>query len=102
MVGSRSSGLRLPLNFVYLETMSAISTAGAGPNSRSAHSLVNSDTFSFGHLCGSRAKSRKNSMGNSIGLRSPTFTIQIRLASYWRARFICSHTLAMGFVFSHL
>ena len=44
----------------------------------------------------------KNWIGTSIGLMSPTFTIQMRVAPYLYARCICSQILAMGMVFSHL
>ena len=56
--------------------------ACCGPNSRAAQSFVNSAIFSFGQRSGSHAIVRKNSMGNSIGFRSPTFTIQMRSAPY--------------------
>ena len=41
-------------------------------------------------------------MGTSMGLMSPTFTIQIRVASYFHARCICSHTFGSGVTLIHL
>ena len=100
--GSRSSGLRRPLYFKVFETSSAISAACAWPNSLAAHNSVNSASFSFGQRAGLRARLKKNSVGNSIGFRSPTFTIQMRLAPYSKARCICSQTFGIGFVSIHL
>ena len=78
--GSSNSGLRRPLYFVYRATRSAICGAYFGPNSRCAHILEYSGMRSFGHSSGYQARLSKNSMGNSIGFKSPTFTIHMRFA----------------------